>query len=93
MAVDTTELDAAFNKWLRERRTDLSLRQQFWLAFDAGARHVLSKINAATTARAAAETNATQQKFERPCSRCGDPVYSSEPLTAAVVYCGLKCAD
>ena len=33
------------------------------------------------------------KRFNRPCSRCGDPVYSSQPITATVVYCSLECAD
>lgn len=39
-----TKLDAAFDKWLSERRQDLTLRQQFWTAFKAGADYVLSEV-------------------------------------------------
>lgn len=39
-----SDLEAAFDKWLRERRDDLNLRQQFWLAWKAGAEWALDGI-------------------------------------------------
>lgn len=39
-----TELDQAFDKFLAELPNNRTLRQQFWMAFKAGADHVLGKI-------------------------------------------------
>lgn len=41
---DTTNLERAFESWLRERRDDLTLRQQFWLAWKAGAEWAMEEI-------------------------------------------------
>lgn len=41
---DTTELEKAFAAWLAERRDDLTLKQQFWLAWKAGAEWAMAEI-------------------------------------------------
>lgn len=41
---DTTKLEAAFNSWLRELPHNLKLRQQFWLAWKAGADWALDEV-------------------------------------------------
>lgn len=41
---EMNDLDKAFDQWLNERRDGLTLRQQFWLAFEAGANYVIEKI-------------------------------------------------
>lgn len=38
------DLETAFTKWLHERRDDLNLRQQFWLAWKAGAEWALAGV-------------------------------------------------
>lgn len=41
---DMTKLEQAFDKWLEERRDDLTLRQQFWLAWKAGAEWAITEV-------------------------------------------------
>jgi hypothetical protein len=41
---DTTKLEAAFDAWLKARRDDLTTRQQFWLAWKAGAEWAIAEI-------------------------------------------------
>lgn len=41
---DMTKLEIAFDAWLKDRRDDLTLRQQFWLAWKAGAEWVLDEV-------------------------------------------------
>jgi len=44
MATDTAELNKSFDAWLKERRDNLTLRQQFWLAWKAGAEWALDEV-------------------------------------------------